>query len=289
MLYYSFLCLAWNIIAGFGGQLSLGHPVFYGIGAYTTAKLFIEWNVSPWCGMVVGMILAGLAGLAIGSLCFRYNLKGIFFALVTLAFAEICRIVVMEVQALGGPKGLLIPLIGGNSIPMAQFSDKKGYFFWMLGLTVIAVVITIKIKKSRFGYYLLALKDDEEAARALGINTNRCKIYATVLSAGLTALGGSFYGQYTLVVHPEHAFGVGVTIEIIVRSIIGGMGTIAGPIVGSFIMEPVSEITRAFFGGIQGLNLLIRSIFMGAVIIFMPRGLVHISSGGFKRKLVKST
>ena len=193
---FAYLGCAWNILGGFAGQLSLGHAAFFGIGAYTSSLLYIHFNLSPWLGMILGAGLAGIVGYGLGYVSFKYGLKGPFFALVTIAFSEILRLLTLYWDFTGGPLGLLIPLTE-DSFWDIQFTGKVPYYYIALGLMLFGIFVTALISSSRFGYYLRAIRESEEAAEALGIHSMHNKMHAVALSAALTALGGSFYAQYT--------------------------------------------------------------------------------------------
>ncbi len=253
---FAYLGCAWNILGGFAGQLSLGHAAFFGIGAYTSSLLYIHFNLSPWLGMVLGAGLAGIVGYGLGYVSFKYGLKGPFFALVTIAFSEILRLLTLYWDFTGGPLGLLIPLTE-DSFWGIQFTGKVPYYYIALGLMLFGIFVTALISSSRFGYYLRAIRESEEAAEALGIHSMHNKMHAVALSAALTALGGSFYAQYTQYIVPDDVIKIALSIEIILFSIVGGNGLVMGPVVGAFILTPIGELTRVVFvGGGSGSSLI---------------------------------
>jgi len=245
---FGYLAQSWNILGGFAGQLSLGHAAFFGIGAYTSTLLFVEFGISPWIGMVAGMATAGAFGLAVGFLSFHYRLAGPFFTLATIAFAELTRLAALHLKFTGGSMGILIPL-QGDSLWLVQFTDKAPYYYISLAMLVAVTALVWWIARSRFGYYLHAIRQDEDAAEAVGIDTRRCKLVAAAVSAGLTGAGGTFYAQYTQYIVPNDILTVGLSVEIILRAIIGGSTTVFGPVVGSFILTPVAEMTRVLLPG----------------------------------------
>ena len=271
VLLYAGVSSAWNLMGGFAGQLSLGHAGFFGIGAYTSALLFLNFGLSPWIGMVVGALLAAVAGAVIGYPCFR--LKGPFFALATLAFGEVLRIVAIAwISLTQGSNGLSIPFKPGFKNMMWQ--GKEVFFYVILAYALAAVGIAWKIERSRLGYYLVALKEDDAAARMLGIDTTRCKLYATLISAAVTALGGVFYAQYIGFIEPYSVFDVNQSVQFALVSIIGGLGTVLGPVFGAFIMIPLTEMLRAAFGGAaRGFHLVLYGIILIVVVMLIPQGL----------------
>jgi branched-chain amino acid transport system permease protein len=245
---FGYLAQSWNILGGFAGQLSLGHAAFFGIGAYTSTLLFTELGISPWIGMVAGMATSGLFGLFIGFVSFHYRLAGPFFTLATIAFAELTRLTALHLKMTGGSMGILIPLQGDNFWQF-QFSDKAPYYYIALVMLAAVTALIWWISRSQLGYYFHAVRQDEDAAEAIGIDTRRCKLIAVTLSAALTGAGGTFYAQYTQYIVPDDILSVGLSVEIILRAIIGGSTTVFGPVIGSFILTPVAEATRVLFSG----------------------------------------
>jgi branched-chain amino acid transport system permease protein len=271
VLLYIGLSSAWNLMGGFAGQLSLGHAGFFGIGAYTSTLLFLKFGLSPWIGMLVGALLAMVAGAAIGYPCFR--LKGTFFALATLAFGEVLRIVAIAwVDLTEGSNGLSIPFRPGFKNMIWQ--GKEGFFYVVLVYALAAVGIAWKIERSRLGCYLVALKEDDAAARMLGIDTTKYKLYVTLISAAVTAVGGVFYAQYIGYIEPYSVFDVNQSVQFALIGIIGGIGTVVGPIFGAFIMIPLTEVLRGLFGGgARGLHLVLYGLILIAVVMLIPQGL----------------
>jgi branched-chain amino acid transport system permease protein len=270
--FYGFLGQAWNIVGGYGGQLSAGHAAFVGVGGYTTALLSTEWGVTPWVGMFVGAALAALLGAVIGYLGFRFGLRGFYFVLLTVAFAEVCRILVSNLEALGGALGLYITFTGNPR--QFQFQDQRVYYYLALALLLLATGVVALIERRRFGIYLTAIREDETACAALGVDTFRYKMLAMVVSSFLTGLGGTFYAFYLFSLQPGTVFGIPLSVEIIIRPIIGGAGTLLGPILGSFILTPLAELSRQYFGqsGLHGAHLIVYGVLLVAVVLFLPHG-----------------
>lgn len=269
------LAVAWNIIAGFGGQFSLGHGVFFAIGAYTTARLFLDWALSPWLGLLPGAVACAIIGPLIFLPTFR--LKGSFFAIATLAFNEVALVLANYADSLtGGPRGVQVPFRAafGNMI----FQDPRAYAVIMFGFMTITLACAVILMRSRLGYYLLAVREDEDAARAAGISVARVKLRATALSAFLTAIGGGLFAMYVRTIDPLTLFSlpdIGVKFALI--SLIGGMGTISGPVLGAFLIIPLESYLRAVFGGAgPGVHLIILGFVMVLAALFMRRGIAGV-------------
>ncbi len=272
MLFYAAVSSAWNIVGGFAGQLSLGHAAFFGIGAYTSTLLFIDLGVSPWIGMLIGAALATLVAGAIGYPSFR--LRGPFFTLVTIAFAEVLRILTIYAHDFTkGSIGISVPFrpAVGNFI----FRQLSAYVFVALAFMLITVLVSLWIESSRLGYYLAALREDEDAAQALGIDTARYKLVAVLVSAFFTSLAGTFYAQYIFYIEPFQTFSLDFSVLLAMMAIIGGIGTVWGPVAGAFLVTPLQEILQAKLGGhFQGLHLVIYGTVLIVVVILLPQGIV---------------
>jgi branched-chain amino acid transport system permease protein len=264
------LGLAWNFIGGYGGQLSFGHAAFYGIGAYTSTLLFVHLGVTPWLGMIAGGFLAVIASLVLGIPCFR--LRGTYFALATIAFAEVLRILVVYFKEFtGGSIGIVLKFNPG--LLNLMFKNREPFAYIALGFMALTYYLSIWIENSRLGYYLTALKENEDGARALGINTYRCKLIALMISAFLTALIGSFFAQYLTFIEPESEFSLGLSIAMTLPVMIGGIGTALGPVIGAFIITPLQELLRIYISGEhQGLQHIIYGIVLVVVVVCIPQG-----------------
>lgn len=284
IFYYAHLGQSWNILTGYAGQISLGHAAFAGIGAYTSTKLFLAFGLSPWLGMLLGGLLATAAGLFVGFLGFRFGVRGVYFAILTLAFAEILRLIVLHLDVLGRSYGLFVPFGGHNPVNF-QFAGKSAYYYISLALMLLSSAVVWLIARSKLGYYVVSIREDEDAAESLGVNAFRYKLIAISISAFLTALGGSFYAQYFLYIHPDINIGVPLSIEIILRPIVGGMGTVLGPLLGSFLLTPLGEFSRSYLAehGYVGLHLVIYGALMVAVVMFLPRGIISFLERRFVR------
>jgi len=283
ILFYGFLGQAWNIVGGYAGQLSAGHAAFVGIGAYTAAMLSTEWGLTPWLGMFVGAALSTVLGAIVGYLGFRFGLRGFYFVLLTVAFAEVCRILVSNIDALGGALGLYITFTGNPR--QFQFQDQRAYYYIALALMLAATGVAALIERRRFGIYLTAIREDESACEALGVDTFKYKMLAMLVSSFLTGLGGTFYAFYLFSLQPNTVFGIPLSVEIIIRPIIGGAGTLLGPILGSFILTPLGELSRQYFGqsGLHGAHLIVYGVLLVSVVLFLPQGAYPYLRRLFKR------
>jgi branched-chain amino acid transport system permease protein len=288
LLFWAYLGACWNVLGGYAGLFSFGHALFFGIGGYTSTVLFMQMGLSPWLGMFAGAIVAALVGLFVGYLSFRYGLRGIYFGLVTLAFAEVFRLIFLAWNFVGGPVGIYIPL-RGDDVMALQFTQRVNYYYLVFALMAVAIGFTEWMRRRKLGYYLLAIREDEDAAAALGINTFRYKQIAMGVSAFLTALGGTFYAQYFFYIDPNLLFGVDVTVELLLRPILGGAGTVLGPLVGSAVLGPIAEVSRTMLASYQGVYLMVYGLLLIAVMLFMPNGLVGLVQAWRERRQRRGT
>jgi branched-chain amino acid transport system permease protein len=270
-LYAALLALAWHLLGGFGGQFSFGHALFFGTGAYASAVAQVTHGVNAWVAFAGAVAAAALVGAVVGALVFRYGLKGSYFALVTLAFAEVFRIVAVSVGFTGGGVGMMLPL--EESLAHLQFGSRKGFIGVVLVCVLAALLISAWVRHSRFGARLQAVRDNEDAARAVGVDPRRTKLAATVLSAALMGAAGAFYLQVFQYIDPGIAFGPQVSIEALVGAIVGGLGTLWGPVLGAAVLHALAEGTRNLFGNLPGLNLVIYGAVLMLIVMFMPGGL----------------
>jgi branched-chain amino acid transport system permease protein len=281
-LFYAFIGQSWNIAGGFAGQLSFGHVVFFGAGAYASTILQVRFGINPWIGLPVSAVAGGLVGWLIGYLSFRAGLKGSYFALITLAFAEMLRIIANSVEITGGGLGLLIP--AKPSVANFQFPERVGFYFTILVLVTISIGIAIGLKRSRFGAQLAAIRENEDAARALGINVFREKLKILIISGALGGMGGCFFSQYFLYIDPVIVFGVDKSVEMLLVSMIGGAGTVYGPLIGAVLLAAISDVARVVTN-IQGLSLVIYGGLLVLIIAFLPNGLIDLLQRLTRRKL----
>jgi branched-chain amino acid transport system permease protein len=246
--------------------------------------LAAETGLTPWIGMVAGAVLAAVLGGVIGYLGFRFGLRGFYFVLLTVAFAEVCRIVVNNWERVGGAVGFYITFTGDPR--QMSFQDDRAWYYIALGLLLLATGVVWALERRRFGIYLTAIREDETACEALGVDTLRYKLLAMMLSSFLTGLAGAFYAHRFSSLQPNAVFGVPLSVEIIIRPIVGGAGTLLGPIVGSFILTPLGELSRAWFGqgGWHGAHLIVYGILLVAVVLFVPQGAVPWVTDRLRRR-----
>ncbi len=270
-LYGALLAQAWNILGGYGGQFSFGHALFFGVGAYAQVIAQVTFGINAWLALALAVALAALVGLAMGAITFRYGLKGSYFALVTLAFAEVFRIGAVSVGFTGGGVGMMLPL--SESFANLQFGTRRGYIVLVLGFVVAAALVTAWIRHSRFGAGLMAVRDNEDAASAVGVDPQRAKRGAIALSAAFMGAAGAFYVQVFQYIDPGIAFGPHVSVEALVAAIVGGMGTLWGPVLGAAVLHLLADLTRNLFGQLPGLNMVIYGVVLVLIVMFLPRGL----------------
>jgi branched-chain amino acid transport system permease protein len=264
----------WNVLGGYGGQYSFGHAAFFGTGAYVTAILQVRYGVNAWIGLVIGIAAGALVGAITGGLSFRSGLRGSYFALVTLAFAEVLRIIASVAPITGAGVGTLIKL---DLRPEAfQFQSRAPFYWIILAFVAFSLVLVKLIEGSRFGAYLVAVRENEDAAKAVGIDVVRVKLIAMIVSAALTAAGGCFYAQYFLFLDSGIAYGPWISIEALLAPIIGGIGTVFGPLLGALVVKLLGEGTKLLAGDAPGLDLVIYGCVLVLVVAFAPRGIAGI-------------
>jgi branched-chain amino acid transport system permease protein len=278
ILFFAYTGQAWNVMMGFAGQLSLGHSLYVGLGAYAAAGLFFHYGIGPWAGVWLAIAVCVAAGAAIGFLAFRFGISGVYFALLTIAFAEFTRIGFDHIQWLGGPGGLFIKVEQRVAWDLLNLRGTPTMFYYvMLALTAGAFALCAWLLRSRAGYYWQAIREDEEAAQALGINTFRWKMLAVVISAAMTALSGVFFAFYYNNLFPEQIFHISRSIEIILGPIIGGLGTLFGPILGAAVLtilaDGITELLAAAGLEIPGVKQVFYGLCLLVVVMFLPHGI----------------
>jgi len=278
ILYLAYTGQAWNVMMGFAGQLSLGHSLYVGVGAYVSAALFFHFGIGPWAGIWLSIALCVAFGAAIGFLAFRFGISGVYFALLTIAFAEFTRIGFDHLDWTGGPGGLFIKVAQRDQIDLANFRGPPAmYYYAMLALTAGALALCAALLRSRAGYYWQAIRENEEAAQALGINTFRWKMLAVLLSSAMTAVAGVFFAFYYNNLFPEQIFNISRSIEIILGPIIGGVGTLFGPILGAAVLtilaDAITEVLAALGWEIPGIKQVFYGVVLLVVIMFLPHGI----------------
>jgi branched-chain amino acid transport system permease protein len=270
----------WNLLAGFGGQFSFGHAAFFGTGAYAMALLQLRFGLNPWLALPVAIALGGLVGAIIGYLSFRARLRGSYFALVTLAFAEVLRILANAWSFTGGAAGVLVPL---KVDPLNfQFASKASLYWVALAFVGVALLLTILIERSRFGAQLVAIRENEDAARALGVDVLAVKLRAIAISGAMTAAAGCLYVQKFLYLDAGLAYGPWISVEALLAPIIGGIGTVYGPLIGAFTLLGLGEITKQVISGwtggaLPGIDLVVFGVLLILCVAFAPKGMIGIA------------
>jgi branched-chain amino acid transport system permease protein len=281
ILFFAMLGQAWNVLGGYGGQFSFGHAAFFGTGAYVAAVLQVKLGINAWVTFALAGLGGALVGAIIGFLSFRYGLRGSYFALVTLAFAEVLRILANSVNFTGGGVGTLIPL--QQTAANFQFADKRAFYYVGLVLVVAWLVLTRWLENSRFGARLMAVRENEDAARALGVGVFGTKLRAIVLSGLMAGLAGAFYSQCFLYVDPRVAYGSGVSVETLLVPIVGGLGTVFGPVLGAIVLQAAGEIAKQATGDAPGLNLVLYGVMLVVMVLFLPNGFAGMARRRWRR------
>jgi len=274
IFFWAYVGQSWNVLTGYTGHISLGHALYIGIGAYATTFLAQTFGLTPWVGMFLGGVIAVAIALFLGFLGFRFGLRGVYFVIMTIAFAELTRLAVSHIEALGSFTGIFLDF--NPSFYNFQFRGNIPYYYIALGYVVASLIAVRVLEVSKVGRFIVAIREDEEAAQALGVNTFKYNMIAIAISAFMTSLAGAFYANYIFYLHPNSLFGMSMSIELILRPIVGGLGTLFGPIIGSIILTPLSEISRAYFakGGLEGLHLILYGVVAILVVLFMPKGII---------------
>lgn len=278
ILYFAFVGQAWNVMMGFAGQLSLGHSLYVGVGAYVSAAMFVNLGIAPWAGLWVAILVCMALGAAIGFLAFRFGISGVYFALLTIAFAEFTRIGFDHIEWTGGSGGLFLKVAQREQMDLLNFRGPPAmYYYAILALAAGALAICAWLLKSRAGYYWQAIRENEEAAQALGINTFRYKMIAVLISSAMTAVSGVFFAFYYNNLFPEQIFHISRSIEIILGPIIGGIGTLFGPILGAFVLtvlaDSITEVLAYFGVEVPGIKQVFYGVVLLAVVMFLPHGI----------------
>ena len=280
---YALMAQSWNIMAGYCGQISLGHAVFFGIGAYSSGFLFAAYHISPWLGMGVGIVIAMAMALVIGIPTFR--LRGHYFAIATLVIGESVQTIFQRWEFVGAARGIWLPIVREDAWLNFQFNESKiPYYFIALGFLALATLAIWRMERSRAGYYFRAIREDPEAASSLGVNITLYKTVAFMMSAGFMAMAGTFYAQYILIVDPEDVFPLSLSILVLLMAVMGGVGTLFGPIIGAAVLIPLSEMTRIYLGGTGGaVDLIIYGALIVLICVYKPEGLIGIAKHLFGR------
>jgi branched-chain amino acid transport system permease protein len=277
ILYFAYAGQAWNIMMGFAGQLSLGHALYVGVGGYTAAVLYVYFGIAPWIGMAAAIVLAAACGAAIGFLAFRFGVGGVYFAILTIAFAEFARIGFDHFGWVGASSGFFLPVANYSRNDLWNLRGSPTMFYYlMLALTLAGLALCSLLLNSRLGYYWQAIREDEGAARSLGIDTFRYKMIAVLFSAGMTALAGVFFAFYYNNLFPEQVFHISRSIELMLGPMFGGIGTLLGPIVGAFLLTGISELIQNLLAAlgldVPGAKQVFYGICLLGVVMALPEG-----------------
>lgn len=276
VLYFAYVGQAWNLMLGFAGQLSLGHALFVGVGAYTSAALFIKFGVPPIIGVFASVAFSVLAGCLIGYLGFRFSIRGVYFALLTIAFAEFTGIIVDHISWLGASSGLFLPVKNANANNLVTLRGSPTMFYYViLALAAAALALCSWLLNSKLGLYWQAIREDQEAAEASGVPLFRYKMIAVAISSGLTGVGGVWYAFYYNNLFPETMFKTSQSVELILGAVVGGVGTLFGPILGAFVLTPLGEALTAATEGmhVDGVKSFFWGLCVAAIVLFRPQGL----------------
>lgn len=277
-LYFAYVGQAWNLMMGYAGQLSLGHALYVGLGAYIGAGCYVHLGLSPWISLIFAFSFTAILGAFIAWLGFRFAIKGVHFTLLTISFAECARLVFEHWQYVGASGGLFLPVSQTHSIDILHLRGSSTMFYYVFVFATIALFLfTRRILQTRFGYQMLALREDQQAAESLGIPLLRVKIIAVALSGGLASIGGLFYAFYQNSLFPEQTFAMARSIEFLMGPIVGGVGTLVGPIVGALLLTPLGEglvyLVDALHFNIPGLKHLFYGVCMLLIMLYLPKGL----------------
>ena len=270
---YATFTQAWNVLSGYTGQVSLGNAMFFGLGAYTSSILLINFNINPWIGMIIGGILASILGIFVGLSTFR--LRSHYFVIATLAAGEILSTIFLNWEFVNGSAGLELPLLPDSFKNMTFLYNKDGFYFISLAFLIFITFVIFMITKTKLGYYFRIIKEEEDSARSIGINTTQYKLIAVSITAFFSAITGTIYAQYMLYIDPSMVLSTMLSIKIVLIAALGGVATLFGPILGAFILIPIFEITRIFFGGVgQGFDLFWSGLLIILIALFRPDGII---------------
>ena len=272
---YALVGIAWNLMMGFAGQLSLGHALYFGAGAYVVAVLGQRYAITPWLGMIAAFGISAALGLMVGALGFRFGVRGVYFALLTIALAEFARILFEHWDYVGATGGFFLSALGERNRPLVSLRGGAMFFYYALLASMLAAwALSFVLVRSRLGYFWRAVREDEDAARALGVAAFRVKLIAVALSGGITGVAGGWFALVNGSLFPDSVLGQRLSIDFIVAPIVGGLGSLFGPILGAFIILPLGELAKSLgqASGLNGLNLLIYGVLLAIVVLVLPDG-----------------
>ena len=279
--------MGWNVIGGYCGQVSNGHSLFYGIGAYTVAITCQYWKISPWISIWLGAVISMVVAFVFGKPLLR--LKGHVFAISTMALAECARIIFVNWKWVGGATGVYIYTNGVNEYLYMQFKNPLNYYYVFL-IFVVAILVLIKIlDKSKFFYYLRTIKGNEMAAESVGIDVAKYKNRAYIMSAAIVSIGGSLYAQFLLYIDPATIMTLNISMMIVLTAVMGGVGTVEGPILGAIVLTTISEYSRVYLGQYGGLDLILYGVLVILIVLFIPGGILSIFNKWFEKREAAKT
>ena len=279
---FGMMAVAWNIMGGYAGMFSFGQVAFFGIGAYTSSFFLITYHVNPWLGLIVGGLISALVGAAVGYPC--SNLRGHYFAIASIAFGEIVRTHFNNWKLIGAAEGMTLPMLEESFKNFMFHSTKLPYYYIILAFLIMSLIICYFVATSKMGYYFRAIKESHDVAKVLGINVVRYRLMAIMISAFLTAMAGTFYAQYVLYLDPESVLILPISVQIVLISMLGGAGSIMGPVIGAAILMPVSEVTRVMLGHKgTGMDMLIYGAIITLISVYQPKGVWGLFSNIGKR------
>jgi len=268
---YAMLGVAWNIMGGYAGMFSFGQAAFFGIGAYTSSFLLMTFHVNPWIGLIAGGVVAALVAAAIGYPC--SNLRGHYFAIASIAFAEIVRVHFNNWTLVNAAEGMSLPMLDESFINFMFHTSKVPYYYVMLAFLILALVVCYFVATSKMGYYFRAIKESHDVAEVLGVNVVRYRLMAIMISAFLSAMAGTFYAQYVLYIDPESVMLLAISVQIVLLSMLGGAGSLMGPVIGAAVLIPIAEVTRVWLGHRgTGVDMLIYGFLITIISVYQPQG-----------------
>ncbi len=268
---YAMLGVAWNIMGGYAGMFSFGQAAFFGIGAYTSSFLLMTFHVNPWIGLIAGGVVAALVAAAIGYPC--SNLRGHYFAIASIAFAEIVRVHFNNWTLVNAAEGISLPMLDESFINFMFHTSKVPYYYIMLAFLILALVVCYFVATSKMGYYFRAIKESHDVAEVLGVNVVRYRLIAIMISAFLSAMAGTFYAQYVLYIDPESVMLLAISVQIVLLSMLGGAGSVMGPVIGAAVLIPIAEVTRVWLGHRgTGVDMLIYGFLITIISVYQPQG-----------------
>ncbi len=268
---YAMLGVAWNIMGGYAGMFSFGQAAFFGIGAYTSSFLLMTFHVNPWIGLIAGGVVAALVAAAIGYPC--SNLRGHYFAIASIAFAEIVRVHFNNWTLVNAAEGMSLPMLDESFMNFMFHNSKVPYYYIMLAFLILALVVCYFVATSKMGYYFRAIKESHDVAEVLGVNVVRYRLIAIMISAFLSAMAGTFYAQYVLYIDPESVMLLAISVQIVLLSMLGGAGSVMGPVIGAAVLIPIAEVTRVWLGHRgTGVDMLIYGFLITIISVYQPQG-----------------